>query len=215
MKLVAFDMDGTLLRGRTILFLAEEFGFYDEAVKIIESDTPKIRKSERLAGKLKGIYIKDFMEVIKKIPLTKGASEAVKELRALGWKTAIITDSYQIVADYFREKLGIDRAAGLKLLMDGERITGRIEMPWICKSRDKCLEPSICKKEILKAFSREFKAHLSETVAIGDNQVDICMVKEAGLGIAFNPKVKELETAADVVIKSDDLREVLKYITLK
>jgi phosphoserine phosphatase len=40
------------------------------------------------------------------------------------------------------------------------------------------------------------------------------MIKEAGVGIAFDPKVKELSEIADVVIKEKDLREVLPYINV-
>ncbi|MFQ5800520.1 MAG: HAD hydrolase family protein, partial [Candidatus Hydrothermarchaeales archaeon] len=138
--------------------------------------------------------------------------ETVHRLISMGHRTAIITDSYDVAAEYFKEKLGMDKAVGNRLIIEGGRITGSLEMPRNCPTEEKCDYPSVCKKEIMKAMCSEFRIPLSETVAIGDNKIDICMLKEAGVGIAFNPKAKELEDAADVVIKGEDLREVLRYV---
>jgi phosphoserine phosphatase len=215
MKLFVFDMDGTLLQGRTILFLGREFGFYNEALEMLESDVPKYVTSQKLAGLLEGVSLDDFMEVIKKIPLTVGAEETVETLKSQGHKTAIVTDSYDIVAEHFKIKLGMDRAVGNQLIIGGGRITGRLEMPPNCSAEEECNNPAICKLWIMKAIAEEFEIPISETVAIGDNLVDLRMIEEAGLGIAFDPKVKELEEAADVVIKGNDLREVLRYTSVK
>ncbi|MFQ5887672.1 MAG: HAD family hydrolase [Candidatus Hydrothermarchaeales archaeon] len=211
MKLFVFDMDGTLLDGRTILFLGKEFGFYKEALEIIESNTLHYLKSQKLAQLLEGIHIDDFISVVKKIPLTEGAAETMVQLKSLGHKTAIVTDSYDVVAEYFKEKLGMDKAVGIKLIIEEGRITGRIEMPLNCPTKEECNYPSLCKNEVMQDISREFGVPISETVAVGDNLVDICMLQKAGLGIAFNPKVPELEDTADVVIKGKDLRKILKY----
>jgi phosphoserine phosphatase len=214
MKLIVFDMDGTLLDGRTILYLAKEFGFYDEAIKLIESDRPKSEISRMLAHFLKGINIHDFMRVIHGIPLMNGALETVEAFKKQGYKTAIITDSYDIVAKYFKELLGIDREIGIKLTVEDEMITGKIEMPLNCPDEGSCDYPSMCKMEIMKGLGRDFGIPSSEIVAIGDNRVDLCMIKEAGVGIAFKPKVEELAESADVVIREKDLRQVLPYINV-
>jgi phosphoserine phosphatase len=53
---------------------------------------------------------------------------------------------------------------------------------------------------------------LDNTIAIGDTASDLCMIKAAAVGIAFNPKDKVLATNADRVIKNLDLREMLQYV---
>ena len=41
---------------------------------------------------------------------------------------------------------------------------------------------------------------------------DIPIFKEVGLAIAFNPRKKEVRKAADIVINSNDLRDILPYL---
>jgi phosphoserine phosphatase len=212
MKLAVFDMDGTLLDGRTILFLARKFGFEDEAREILEGEMSSKVRSERLAGFLAGFSVSDFMDVLKKIPLTSGAVETIAELKREGHKTAIVTDSYDIVAEYFRNLLGMDRAVGIKLKVEKGVITGEIEMPLNCPTEEECGHPSICKSQIMKSLAVDFGIPIFETVAVGDNLVDLCMIRDAGMGIAFDPKAVEIAEAADVVIKDKDLQLVLPYI---
>ena len=64
----------------------------------------------------------------------------------------------------------------------------------------------------LKNIAKREKISLKECVFVGDYLNDMKIIKEAGLGIAFNCKHEELKKVADVVIEKKDLREVLKHI---
>ena len=47
------------------------------------------------------------------------------------------------------------------------------------------------------------------SVAIGDSMNDLCMIKEAGLGIAFCSKDELLNHHADVIIRKPEFSELL------
>ena len=68
------------------------------------------------------------------------------------------------------------------------------------------------KAEALKQIAKREKIRLEECVFVGDYLNDIKIIREAGLGIAFNCQHDELKKISDVVIEKKDLREVLKYI---
>lgn len=47
------------------------------------------------------------------------------------------------------------------------------------------------------------------SIAIGDSAGDLCMIKEAGLGIAFCSKDELVNHYADIVIDKPDFSELL------
>ena len=210
-KLVIFDMDGTLLNGRTIFKIAEEKGFMDKLNEIMNSRKEAYKKSIAIAKLLKCMTEKEFLKMFREIPLNKNAEIVVERLREKDIKTAIITDSYHIAALDLKKRLSIDYAFSNELVMKDGHITGEIILhnknP--VKKFEGCSQHSICKKEVMKNLCMKLNIEKEETVAIGDSVGDACMLKEAGLGIAFNGS-NEIKEVADVCI--NDLIEILKYI---
>ncbi|MEE8167411.1 MAG: HAD-IB family phosphatase [Candidatus Hydrothermarchaeales archaeon] len=211
LKLAAFDIDGTLLEGRSIFHLGRSFGFLKEAEELIYSSLPLYKVSEGLAKLMRGISLEDALEVVKRIPLMNGAEYTIAELRCRGYKLVIITDSYDFVAAYFKRLLKMDATSSNKLLEEDKVFTGELIMPRGCTSEEECNYPSVCKQAALLGFMKQYGVSKKNTIAVGDNKPDLCMLQEAGMGIAFNPKVPELEKA-DVVIREKDMRRILDYI---
>lgn len=205
-----FDMDGTLINGRTIFKIAEERNFKKELMEIIESKKDAYKKTIEIARLLKCMRTEEFLEIFKKIPIQKNADYVVKELKKMNIITAIVTDSYQIPAMYLQKKLGIDYVFSNKLLIENSHINGKVILhnknP--VKKFESCKIHSICKRDVLRYLCRELKIDSREVIAVGDGKVDICMIKESGLGIAFNGD-EEVRKEADVSI--NELTEILKY----
>jgi len=230
-KLIIFDMDGTLLAGRTIYALAGALGFEGQLNEVMKSDMPKYVKTREIAKLLKGSSVERFLEIFDAIPLQNGAPKTIAAVKKAGMTTVIATDSYKLAADRLAQRLGIDRVFSYKLAADrlaqrlgidrvfaneldikDEKFTGRIRL------NNQRLEPrmpgckvhSICKRDILHNLCDELGIGLAESVAVGDGNIDRCMIEDAGLGIAFEAP-PTLNEVADIMVNGN-LSKMLRHI---
>jgi len=202
-RLIAFDMDDTLIADRFIFRLAHRFGFEAELREIISRNIPEYEKTRSIASLLKDIRTEEIIDTFAQIPLSPGTQLAALKLKREGHVLAIISDSYTMVTERLKKKLGFDCTVANKLVVKGGKITGEVEMPlnW-SSNRTGCLKHSVCKLNALVSLLEKTNIPLERTVAVGDNIADICMLRQAGLGIAFNPKTKTVEQSADITINN-------------
>ena len=135
----------------------------------------------------------------------EGALDTLDELKKNGIKLAIISGSLSIILE--------------KFIPDYNEYFDDVYLSWIkfdengSISEVKATEFDMEKKaDALKQIAEREKISLKECVFVGDFLNDMKIIKEAGLGIAFNCEHDELKKAADVVIEKKDLREVLRHI---
>ena len=210
-KLVMFDMDGTILQGRTIFKFAEIKGFSEELNRIIKSDKEFYKKTIEIANLLKGANSKELLDIFREIPLQENAEKVFKELKNNKIITAIATDSYQFVVDDLKKRLNVDFAFANNLIIKKGIVTGKIELN-NRELREEFVEHkvySICKSCVLDKLCLDLEIKPEEAIAIGDGLVDICMIKRAGIGIAFKASEK-VQKHADIV--TDDLEVILNHI---
>jgi len=205
-------LDGTLIDGRTIFAIAEKYDFLNKIVEVMEKPIKNYEKSEIIAGFLKGLKVNEFLEIIQKIPLMNGAEEVSKALKKKGYKLGIISDSYTLATEYFKQKLGFDFSVANKLEIKNGVLTGKIYMPMGWAEVGCFCEQSVCKRAHLRIYAGKYGVPVKKCVAVGDGLADLCMIEEAGTGIAFNPKTPELLKYAKIVVNKKDLREILKYL---
>lgn len=210
-KLVLFDMDGTLLDGRTIYTLAEKKEFKNELTSILKSGKKFYEITIEIAKLLKGYKKSELIKIIREIPLQKNVEKLIKELKKRKIKTAIVTDSYQFVADDLRKRLDLDYAYANNLISLNGRFTGRIVIHNNELIKDYINNEiySICKSCVLDELCDKLGISEKEVIAIGDGIVDISMLDKAGLGIAFKASEK-VQKHADVT--SSDIINLLNYL---
>ena len=210
-KLVLFDMDGTLLDGRTIYTLAEKKEFKNELTSILKSGKKFYEITIEIAKLLKGYKKSELIKIIREIPLQKDVEKLIKELKKRKIKTAILTDSYQFVADDLRKRLDLDYAYANNLISLNGRFTGRIVIHNNELIKDYINNEiySICKSCVLDELCDKLGISEKEVIAIGDGIVDISMLDKAGLGIAFKASEK-VQKHADVT--SSDIINLLNYL---
>jgi HAD superfamily phosphoserine phosphatase-like hydrolase len=209
-KLALFDMDGTLLDGRSIVFFAEEKNFKGKLFEVLESDVEPYLKSIEIAGFLKGSDSRELLEIFRGIPLQRNAERVAKELGERGIVRVIVSDSYQFIVDDLKERLGFDYAFANNLIIRENIVTGELMLH--NRGRRRCAMGrvySICKDMVLERMCRRLNIKHGEVIAVGNGMVDAGMISKAGLGVAFKAP-EELWSYADVV--TDDLDVILSYV---
>ena len=206
-KLVAFDLDKTLIMDSSIEIIAKKLGFEDE-LKSLRKDYSdgKIKDYEitaNLAGHFKGKYPEQIYEICKTIRVSRHAKKVIERLKRRQYKVVIISVAYSPVVEFFAKEFGIDEFACPELVVKNGRFTGEVDIDM--RFNNQCCDHSICKKEKLDESSSKYGIRLEECIAIGDGQSDKCMFQAAGLSIS---KGKKLNT--DLCIKN--LAEVLVVV---
>ncbi|MCP8315934.1 MAG: phosphoserine phosphatase SerB, partial [archaeon] len=202
-KLIVFDLDTTFIQQEII----NEIAKLAHADRQVEEITKRAMKGEidfRQALRervklLKGLPISSLDSILMEIKLTKGVEELLSVLKELGCKIAIVTGSFSYFTDKIKEKFDLDYAFANELIIKDGKITGEIRQPILDANMKRRLIQDLIKKEGIK---RE------EVIAVGDGANDRFMLREAGLGIAFDAQ-EILRKVADGVITKDNLRGLI------
>jgi phosphoserine phosphatase len=179
-RLVVFDMDSTLIEAEVIDELAKEAGVGDQVVEITEAamrgEIDFNESFKRRVGLLKGLDASVLERIAERLPFTEGAEKLVSNLRALGYKTAILSGGFTYFAQGLQRKLGFDYVYANELdIVDGV-VTGEVKGTIVNGDR---------KAELLKEIAAKEGIRLEQTIAVGDGANDLPMLSTAGLGIAF------------------------------
>ena len=193
-RLVAFDMDSTLIEAEVIDKLAEAAGVGDKVAEITERAMQgeldfKQSFAERMAL-LKGMDASVLEQIAEKLPITEGAERLIYNLRALGYKTAILSGGFTYFGHYLQKRLGIDYVFANELEMEDGRVTGNVIEPVVDGQRKAFLLRELAEQEGIK---------LEQTIAVGDGANDLPMLGIAGLGIAFRAKPLVRENARNSI----------------
>ena len=199
-KLIAFDMDSTLINIECVDEIADAVGLKAEVAAITEAamrgEIADFKDSlRRRVALLEGATMADLERVYsERLQLNPGADKLVRACKAAGLKVLLVSGGFTFFADRVRDRLGIDfsRSNVLEIRSGpncGE-LTGRmVDQPWgdICDGAEK--------RKMLLETCAQLGISPKQAIAMGDGANDLPMMGEAGLSVAYHAKPKVREQA--------------------
>ena len=211
-KLIAFDMDSTLITIECIDEIADATGKKAEVAAITEAtmrgEITDFKDSLRQrVGKLVGVTEADMARVLaERLQLSPGAKELVQAAQKAGLKVLLVSGGFTYFAEHVRGLLGIDFVRANVLEMNDGVLTGcLVEQAWgdICDGAEK--RRTLLEVASLMGISPQ------QAIAVGDGANDLPMMEAAGLSVAYHAK-PAVRAQAKVAINQGGLDRLLEVL---
>ncbi len=203
---IFFDMDSTVIDAEGIIELARARGVGDYVADVTartmngELDFEHALRERVML--LRGLPVKDALEVANNIRPMPGAEKLMKELKSLGFRTVLISGGFTVIAQRVAKLLDIDHFYANELVVDDGVLTGDVRGPLTRQSS---------KKEVLEEICNKLNISPRDCIAVGDGSNDLCWVGVVGTFIAFNAK-PVVQKAADVVVEGKNMESLIPII---
>jgi phosphoserine phosphatase len=193
-RLVAFDMDSTLINIECVDEIAAAAGRRDEVAAITEAAmrgeiTDYKESLRRRVALLQGVEESALRAVYDKhLRLNPGVERFVAALQAAGLKTLLVSGGFTYFSERIRHRLKLDFARANVLEIANGALTGRlVERPWgdICDGNEK--------RRVVLEVCELMGIAPERAIAVGDGANDLPMMSVAGLSICYHgkPAVRE------------------------
>ena len=212
-KLIAFDMDSTLINIECIDEVADAAGRKAEVAAITEAamrgEIADYKDSlRRRVALLRGVPAAALTQVYEeRLRMNPGAQTLVQACQQAGLKTLLVSGGFTFFTDRVRDILRIDFTRSNVFEIENSQLTGRmVDQAWgdICDGEEK--------RRMVLATCDALGISAQQAIAMGDGANDLPMMSVAGLSVAYHAKPKVRE-AAHVAIDQGGLDRLLELFT--
>lgn len=231
-KLGVFDIDGTIFRSSLVIELSHalvDAGIFpssarQEISKEYVAWLDRKGSYEAYIDKVVKIYVKHITgqryiqvkrvaeSVIRqqKDRVYRFTRDLIKKLKSQGYFLVAISGSPSYIVEKYAKAIGFDLFFGTELEIVSGKFTGKVAS----------LDSAYNKSKIVKSLAKKYPdINLKTSIAVGDTESDVPMLKLVGHPIAFNPNLELAKVAKDrkwqIVVERKDVIYELKDFGFK
>jgi len=210
LKLVALDMDGTLVDVPSSWRVVHDHfdDHNDDGLRMFLAnqidDHEFIRMDIRVWWKHRpDLSIDDLELILADVPLMPGAGKLIDGLHKRGARTAIVSGGLDVLAKRIAGELGVEIVLANGVRVDSE---GLLTGEGIVRV------PIHGKEKVLAALQDQLGVDPEETASVGNSEIDVGLFRRSRVGVAFLPEDEVVKKAATRVVTERNLARVLDAI---
>ena len=203
-KLVAMDMDSTLITIECIDEIADMQGLKPQVAEITEAAMRgELEFKESLTRRvalLKGLDASAQQRVSdERLQLSPGAETMLAAMQAAGMKSLLVSGGFTYFTDRMQQRLQLDYTHSNQLEIVDGKLTGKVIGGIVDGEEKKATVERVC---------REMGISPKQSIVMGDGANDLKMMSIAGLSVAFRAK-PVVRAQADIALNFVGLDGVL------
>jgi len=211
-RLVAFDLDSTLINIECIDEIAAAAGRRAEVAAITEAAmrgeiADYAESLRRRLALLRGVPESALADVYsQRLRLNPGVERFVSACQGAGLKTVLVSGGFTYFSERVHQRLQLDFSrANVLDIADGQLTGGLVQQPW------GLIVDGAEKRRVMLELASLMGITPAQTLAVGDGANDLPMMQAAGLSIAFHAK-PTVAAQAMVAIHSGGMDRALEVL---
>ena len=184
-RLIAFDMDSTLITIECVDEIADFVGRKAEVAAITEAAmrgeiADYVESLRRRVALLAGLPESALQEVYeKRLAITAGAQRLIGAAQAAGLQVLLVSGGFTFFTDRLKARLGLDHTRANELVVREGRLTGELAGEVV---------DARVKRETVLALCAQLGCTPQQSIVVGDGANDLQMMGVAGVSVAYRAK---------------------------